>query len=345
MRVRIAIALGVLAVVLLAGVAGVLLYDGARSDRITEGVSVGDVDVGGLSVADAREVVRERVRDPARRDVIVRHRDDEFELSAGDAGVRVDVDGTVDAALEASRQGNPWSRTLRSLTGDTVDARVDPLIDWDDRAPRDFAAGVARSVDREARDARLDPGDGRLTVVDERSGLKTDTGELRRDIEAALERPRGERAIDAPVDRVAPDVTRKDLVEKTPLYLMVDRNGFRLRVYEDLDLDRTYPISVGRAGHHTPAGLYDISNKAVDPTWYVPDEPWAGDKAGETIPPGPDNPLKARWLGIEDGVGIHGTDEESSIGRRASHGCIRMRIPDVKKLYDRTPVGTPIYIG
>ena len=70
-----------------------------------------------------------------------------------------------------------------------------------------------------------------------------------------------------------------------------------------------------------------------------------GEKRGERIPPGPENPIKARWLGIEDGVGIHGTDETGSIGRRASHGCIRMLIPQVKELYATVPVGTPVYIG
>jgi lipoprotein-anchoring transpeptidase ErfK/SrfK len=56
------------------------------------------------------------------------------------------------------------------------------------------------------------------------------------------------------------------------------------------------------------------------------------------------NPLKARWLGIVDGVGIHGTGAEYSIGSRASHGCIRMRVADVIALYPRVPIGTPVYI-
>ena len=58
----------------------------------------------------------------------------------------------------------------------------------------------------------------------------------------------------------------------------------------------------------TPAGLYNIANKAVDPAWHVPNSDWAGDLAGKVIPgDDPSNPIKARWLGIYDGVGIHGT--------------------------------------
>ena len=77
----------------------------------------------------------------------------------------------------------------------------------------------------------------------------------------------------------------------------------------------------------------------------MPEEEWAGDKAGKIIPPGPENPIKSRWMGIYDGAGIHGTDEVGSLGSRASHGCIRMAIPEVKQLYREIPVKTPVYIG
>ena len=72
---------------------------------------------------------------------------------------------------------------------------------------------------------------------------------------------------------------------------------------------------------------------------------WAGDLAGRSIPPGPQNPLKARWMGIYGGAGFHGTADIGSIGSAASHGCIRMRIPEVIELYDQVPLGAPIYIA
>ena len=94
------------------------------------------------------------------------------------------------------------------------------------------------------------------------------------------------------------------------------------------------------------AGLYNIQNKAVNPAWHVPNSDWAGDLAGKVIAgDDPSNPIKARWMGIYDGAGIHGTDAEGSIGTAASHGCIRMRIPEVIELYDEVPVGAPVYIA
>jgi lipoprotein-anchoring transpeptidase ErfK/SrfK len=98
-------------------------------------------------------------------------------------------------------------------------------------------------------------------------------------------------------------------------------------------------------GHATPTGRYEIVNTAVDPAWTAPDKPWAGAYRNEVVTGGsPENPLKARWLGIVDGVGIHGTDATWSLGTRASHGCIRMSVPVVKRLYERVPVGTLVMI-
>jgi lipoprotein-anchoring transpeptidase ErfK/SrfK len=91
--------------------------------------------------------------------------------------------------------------------------------------------------------------------------------------------------------------------------------------------------------------MYTVQDKQVDPSWHVPNSAWAGSLAGRVIPPGPDDPLKARWIGITGGSGIHGTEEVGSLGSAASHGCIRMAIPDVIALYDRVPYGSKIYVA
>jgi lipoprotein-anchoring transpeptidase ErfK/SrfK len=80
--------------------------------------------------------------------------------------------------------------------------------------------------------------------------------------------------------------------------------------------------------------------------WTAPNSPWAGELGGSRIPGGsPANPLRARWMGITGGVGIHGTGQDWSIGRAVSHGCIRMHVWDVVDLYRRVPLGTPVLIG
>jgi lipoprotein-anchoring transpeptidase ErfK/SrfK len=146
---------------------------------------------------------------------------------------------------------------------------------------------------------------------------------------------------------VHPTVSTAQLAAKYPAYIVIDRNAFTLRFYQHLRLAATYPIAVGMQGLETTAGLYQIQWKQVDPPWYVPNSAWAGALAGKVIPPGPADPLKARFMAFNGGAGIHGIDpsEYSSIGHDASHGCVRMRIPDVIALYSRTPVGTPVYVA
>jgi lipoprotein-anchoring transpeptidase ErfK/SrfK len=127
---------------------------------------------------------------------------------------------------------------------------------------------------------------------------------------------------------------------------VVNRGSFQLSLYRRLKLQKTYTVAIGQVGYDTPSGMYSIQNKAVNPAWSVPNSDWAGDLAGTVVPGGvPENPLKERWLGIYNGAGIHGTDATYSLGSAASHGCIRMAIPDVIELYDQVPVGAPIYIA
>ncbi len=181
--------------------------------------------------------------------------------------------------------------------------------------------------------------------VKERNGIAVRRAVLRQRLAQALSIPGVARRVKAPVRVAKPKVTQAQLADKYPVVLVADRTHFKLRLYKQLTLVKEYTVAVGAVGFDTPAGLYHIQNKAVDPTWTVPDSAWAGDLAGKVVPPGPDNPLKARWMGIFDGAGIHGTDETYSLGSAASHGCLRMAVPDVIELYDQVPVGAPIYIA
>ena len=140
-------------------------------------------------------------------------------------------------------------------------------------------------------------------------------------------------------------MTTEKLAARYPTIITVDRDRFRLTLFKDLRKAKTYRIAVGAAGLETPAGTYSINDKQTNPTWHVPDSDWAGKLAGKSIPPGPDNPIKARWMGFYDGAGIHGTDAINSLGTAASHGCVRMAIKDVVDLYDRVDVGTVIHVS
>ena len=330
--------------VLIFGAAAVYAYDSSREDQIAEGVTVAGVDVGGLTAAQARRVIRRDVAAPLEKPVAVVHKRKRFTLSPEDAGLRADVGGMVDQALAGSRDGTILSRVARDVTGGEEDLRVDARISYSEPAVAKLVKRVEKTVNQPAKDASISfPS---LAEVKEQPGVAVKGGVLERRVAQALTVASVDREVSVPTKVTRPKVTRADLADKYPNMLVVERGGFQLKYYKDLKLQKSYPIAVGQVGLETPAGLYHIQNKAVNPAWSVPNSAWAGSLAGTVVPGGtPDNPLKARWMGIFDGAGIHGTDDVASLGSAASHGCVRMAVPDVIELYDQVPVGTPIYIG
>ena len=344
MRHRWFILVAVLLLVLIGGAVAAFAYDSSRDDLIAEGVTVAGVDAGGMTTGEARRVVLRELQEPLEKPITVRRGKTRFTLSAHDAGVKADVGGMVDEALAASRDGSIFSRVARDLTGGEEDAQVPPRVTYSSSAVRDLVKRVRSKLNRPARDAQVDfPS---LEKVKEKKGRRVKAAALEQRIAQALTVPGVDRTVRAPVRILKPNVTQAQLADKYPVLLIADRYNFKLRLYKKLALQKEYTVAVGAVGFDTPAGMYHIQNKAVDPAWSVPNSDWAGDLAGTVVPGGtPENPLKARWLGIFAGAGIHGTDQTYSLGTAASHGCIRMAIPDVIELYDQVPVGAPIYIA
>jgi lipoprotein-anchoring transpeptidase ErfK/SrfK len=330
---------------LLVAAAGVFAYDEAQKDRIADGVSVAGVNVGGQTGAEAAATLERELGAPLRRTVVVRAGGRTFRLTAKEAKTSVDLDASVRSALVRSRTGNPVVRTWRSITGGEIDATITPDVQYDHDAVSRLVDRVRVRTERKPRDAKVEFTPTSMTVQSARTGKAVNTQNLRDAVKLALADPQLPREISATMRKVKPKVGTAEVAKKYPTVVTVDRGGFTLRLFKNLKLAKAYPIAVGQAGLETPAGLYKIENKAVNPAWHVPNSDWAGDLAGTVVPPGPSNPIKSRWLGIYAGAGIHGTDARGSIGTNASHGCVRMLVEDVEELYDRVPVGTPVYIA
>jgi L,D-transpeptidase ErfK/SrfK len=115
----------------------------------------------------------------------------------------------------------------------------------------------------------------------------------------------------------------------------------RVYLYEGENAVASYPVAVGKRGWETPTGQFQVIKMVRNPSW---EHPWEG----TIFPPGPDNPLGERWIGFwSDGkntIGFHGTPSEHTIGRAASHGCVRMKNQDIKSLFDRVQMGTPVIV-
>jgi lipoprotein-anchoring transpeptidase ErfK/SrfK len=337
---------GGVAAVLFALLLASYLYDQSRADVIAPGVKAAGVEVGGLQTSAARARIAANLRGVRARLIAVRYKRTEFRLSAAQAGLTENVDGAVTAALGASRGGWFVGRTLSGLFGSHVDAQIAMPVTYDHHAVDAFVARVRQGIDRPPRDASVSvDSSGHLVNVPSARGVTVDAATLRGQIEHALQTPAVTHDIGVSVRQQDPHVTTSMLAARYPTYIVIDRPDFKLFFYQHLKLTHTYSIAVGQAGLETPAGLHHILDKQVDPAWHVPHSAWAGSLAGQVIPPGPGDPLVARWMAIDDlGDGIHGTDEPGSIGSAASHGCIRMLVPDVIQLYGLTPVGTPAFV-
>jgi lipoprotein-anchoring transpeptidase ErfK/SrfK len=129
-------------------------------------------------------------------------------------------------------------------------------------------------------------------------------------------------------------VASEALAERRIVVSIPDRKA--ALVAEDGSVVKVYPVAVGARRSPSPTGEFEIVNRIPKPTYYAP---------GVVIGPGKANPLGTRWIGLSrKGYGIHGTNAPGSIGRRASHGCIRMRNRDVEELFEMVRVGDRVVI-
>ncbi len=323
------VVVGVLLALVLIGALAVFVFDVAGQDTVADDVRVATVDVGGMERDEAAAMIRRRLAGTTGEKVAVMLRDTHFVLRPEVAKSRVDVDATLDAALDAD-------------AGETVT----PRMTFARAGLVAFAARLAKRVDRPAREADIEWHDGKLDRTRARAGLAVNQATLVERLAQAMDKTGAERRVDVPV-RVTerPDRTFEDLAKRYPVVIAVDRDATQLRLYKHLQLDKKYKIAVGKAGTETTAGRYKIVEKTVDPPWHAPNKEWAGELAGQTIPPGdPRNPLEARWMGFHDGQGIHGTADLASLGSAASHGCIRMSVPAVKQLFREVKIGTPLFL-
>jgi lipoprotein-anchoring transpeptidase ErfK/SrfK len=323
---------------------GVWAYDDAQKDQIASGVKVGGVDIGGSDADSARRIIKTEVVAPLKQPVVVSYDGNDYTLSPEQLHAKADVDGMVQEAIDRSRQGGIIDRVSRYATGGKVDANLEPRVSYDKSAVKDFVHRLADEIDQDPVNATVVPGGDRLRQEAGQPGRAVDLRQMTTAINHSARSPGRDQAIPAVVNETKPEINKKDLAHTYPRYVYIDRGSYTLRFYHHLRLKKTYTIAVGQQGLETPAGLYHALDKQVNPSWHVPNSAWAGSLAGQVIPPGPSDPLKARWIGIFDGAGIHGTDDIGSLGSAASHGCVRMSIPDVIDLYDRVDVGDPIYV-
>jgi lipoprotein-anchoring transpeptidase ErfK/SrfK len=129
------------------------------------------------------------------------------------------------------------------------------------------------------------------------------------------------------LDAQVPAVTTKRVI-------VVSLEDHKLALVEDGKVKKIYSVAVGKPSTPSPVGTFRIARRVMNPTY---------SHDGRVVPPGPNNPVGTRWMGLSiPGYGIHGTNVPSSIGKAASHGCIRMARKDLEELYPMVEVGDTV---
>ncbi len=304
-------------------------------ERIAAGISAAGTDLSGLTLDEA--AARLQSIHGQRLDaglITVQAADITWKLKTADADARFDAMTSARRALY----------TGRTAAGQPIDVPLE--VAFSKSAVNSFVARIEKRLYRPARDSRLKIAIRRVRVTHSRRGRDIGDKTLAKQIAAALVDPRITRVFKPRLISVKPKVTADKLRRSASTVITIEQSSFTLRLFKRLKVVKTYKVAVGLPDYPTPRGLFAIQSRQVNPTWSVPNSPWAGELAGTTVTGGSAaNPLKARWMGITGSVGIHGTGQDYSIGTRASHGCIRMHVNDVIALYKRVPLGTPVLIG
>jgi lipoprotein-anchoring transpeptidase ErfK/SrfK len=286
---------------------------------IQPGVTIQGIHVGGMTADEAKAAVVAAVKTPFKLGFRART----LEATPWQLGVRTHVALAVTNALAAAPP-----------------ADVPLTVSIEFAQLRHYVAKLDKLLSREPRDARVRLSHLRPHFTKSRKGfnvLRQPTRTLLKD--AIRANSRGPVAVQYRV--VKPDVTRFNF---KPV-VVIRRGSHRLYLYKGAHMRfrASFGVAVGQPIYPTPTGKFTILTMQRNPWWYPPDTAWAA--GASPIPPGPGNPLGTRWMGLSaSGVGIHGTPDAASIGYSASHGCIRMRIPDAEWLFERVEVGSTVFI-
>jgi len=309
----------VVALLAAAGLACAAAPASTPTRTIPLGVKVAGIRVGGLTAEPARR----KLETAYKRYLRIVYEGRTNWVSPASAGAKIDVDAAVTSALAA-----------------TPGSRIAVPVAYSRAKAARIVASLAKRYDRKAVDSQLIGANAQGPVyTPARAGLAVDTATMRAAVGQLL---RASRRV--PLHLVTRPVPPKRTPASFGAVIVVDRASNSLRLYDGRRLVRTFRVATGQAIYPTPAGLWHIMDKQRDPWWYPPTyDEWA--KGLKPVPPGPSNPLGTRWMGLDaPGVGIHGTDAPTSIGYSASHGCIRMQVPDAEWLFEHVGVGTPVVI-
>jgi lipoprotein-anchoring transpeptidase ErfK/SrfK len=336
--------LGILGVaVLLAAGASFLVFKGTQDyfsayrGRILPGASVAGVDVSGMSPGKALQAVRAEISSKLDRRITVSFKDRSWSATPRQLGASSNARTAVRRAVAASGSLGFVEQARIRWLGEEFSFKAPVSISYPKAEARQKIETIAQEVNRKPVDASLDYSTGFVKIRPDREGVEVLVGKSHEDLVHAIRNGSDNVRLTVDIQKPATTTAAFDDV------LLVRIGENRLYHYEDGKIEDIYPVATGQPSYPTPTGVFEVTEKRYMPTWINPDPTGWGASMPESIGPGPSNPLGTRALNWSaSGIRFHGTLATSSLGTQASHGCVRMSMPDVEHLYDKVDVGTPI---
>jgi len=317
-------------------------YEHAHADRIMPGVSIEGVDVSGMTRDEAIQAVRTAAHAELSRPLTVTVGHDHWTVSPATLGQRAAVTHAVSRAFHAGQDLGTLDRAWHRLRDESLGVSIPLDVSSSGSGVADFASMIAKRTYVAPVNASIGitPSQDDITMIHAEPGAKLDAAAAKTAIQTALVAGHGHVALHTAT--VQPGVT-DDTLGHT-IVVRLDQN--RLYLYDGFNVVRTFTVATAKPGFTTPTGVWRIYDKQKNPTWYNPAVNGWGAGEPAVVPGGPGNPMgpRAIYITAPGLIRIHGTNDDASIGRYASHGCIRMHNSEVEQLYPQIDVGDHVVI-
>jgi len=340
--IGVAVVAGVALLVFGGAAFAVVRYEHTHADRIMPGVTVAGIDVSGMTREDAIAAVRAPIAERLSEPLTVTVGNDHWTVTPETLGRRAAVAAAVREAFAAGDNLGTLDRAWHRIRAESLD--VDVAVDYTTTGSgiEEFATMMARRTFTPPRDPSIGLSDDHndILLIHGKSGTKLNVDVARASIEQAI--ADGQSTLHLHTRTLEPK--RTEATMGRTIVVRLDQN--RLYLYDGFDVIRTFSVATAKPGFTTPSGVWNIYDKAENPTWHNPALDRWGAGLPAVIPGGPGNPMGTRAIYIDAPglIRIHGTTDDSSIGRYASHGCIRMHNSEIEQLYRLIDVGEHVIV-
>ena len=338
-RVTLLVGVAFLLVIMLLLCPFLVASDAAAFGRFPKGSKIAGIAVGNMTREEALTACRRELTSFEAQPLVLTIDGQTMPITPPEVGLKVDYEKMVTEAYNRAWNVNVVERLIRRFLGrpKTVDMPV--LESYDKAALSTFVNNAMGTINCTPRNAYIDVTQGTAVYVQGRDGRQADFKQVLATAESSL--GQGNRTVAVPLVKRTPPAEPAVQPQKI---IVVNQAAHTLRLYNGEQLVVEYPVAIGSPQYPTVIGQWKITRMEKNPTWYNRGSTWA-DNMPASIGPGPGNPLGTRAMTINGGGDlIHGTSDSGSVGYSVSHGCMRMRIPDVEALYEQCNVGMPVYI-